>query len=68
MMSEQRLAEIEEWIGTPEEFLISHVFHSEMAHEQDVSKAIKELIAEVRWLQLDNDSLKMELHSTLFYD
>jgi hypothetical protein len=49
-MDEQRLAEIEEWVGTPEAFMMSRIFDSAAEHEQRVHEAIKELIAEVRWL------------------
>lgn len=53
VITEQRLAEIEEWIGTPESFLLSSMAIEEdrKRHEQQVSQAITELIAEVRELQ-----------------
>jgi len=52
-MSTQRLARIEEWIGTPETFLLVRMgsLEEQQVHERAVSDALKELIAEVRYLQ-----------------
>ena len=52
MMTEQRLNEIEEWIGTPESFMLMRIgsVEAQESHERRVSVALKELIAEVRWL------------------
>lgn len=63
MITEQRLDEIEEWIGTPESFFLAKIFGDEVRaeHELKVSAAIKELIAEVRALQRENNRLRKSL-------
>ena len=52
MISEQRLEEIKEWIGTPETFMLVRIgsVEEQEIHERRVYVALKELIAEVRWL------------------
>lgn len=68
MITEERLAHIEEWIGTPEDFLMARIFgeDSRREREQLISQALKELIAEVRALQLENNGLKYEANRHLF--
>jgi hypothetical protein len=70
-MNEQRLARIEEWIGTPETFLLVRMgsLEEQQVHERAVSDALKELVAEVRALQVElHEKRRDDILDYLFAD